>query len=93
VKRVLSGVSPMVPPEVVAVSVPSVQVTDQLTVASPWVGVAVTLSPIVAGLAIVWVTVQLAAVPDPSQKPFTLAWATDIVAVSAPAVSRPVTTA
>jgi hypothetical protein len=45
------------------------------------------------GAVIVCVSVQVAAAPDPLQKPATFAWAADMVAVSAPAVSRPVTTA
>jgi hypothetical protein len=55
--------------------------------------VAVTPTVTEAGEAIVSVRLQVAAVPDPLQKPATFACAADMVAVSVPAVSRPVTTA
>jgi hypothetical protein len=71
----------------------SVQLTVEETVASSLVGVAVTPTVTVAGAVIDSVTVQVAVVPDPLQKPATFAWAADMVAVSVPAVSRPVTTA
>ena len=84
---------PAVPPEVAAAEpLVGVQVADQVTVAVPLtVAVAATVTDV--GAVIVSATVQFAAVPDPLQKPATFAWAVVMVAVSVPAVSRPVTTA
>jgi len=43
------------------------------------------------GVVIVCVSVHVAFAPDPSQKPTTFAWATDIPAVIPPTVRRPIT--
>jgi len=88
----VAGDSELEPPEEVVVTPLSVQLTVQLTVASP-LTVALALTVTEVGAVIVSVTVQVAAAPDPLQKPATFAWAAEEVAVSVPAVSRPVTTA
>lgn len=84
-----AGVSDVVAPDVVAVVLLSVQLAVQATVASPLV-VAVTPTVTEAGAVIDSVTVQLAAVPDPLQKPAKFAAAPVMLAVIAPAVSTPV---
>jgi len=88
----VAGDSELEPPEEVVVWPLSVQLTVQLTVASP-LTVALALTVTEVGAVIVSVTVQVAAAPDPLQKPATFAWAAEEVAVSVPAVSRPATTA
>jgi hypothetical protein len=55
--------------------------------------VAVTPTVTEAGAVIDSVMVQVAAAPEPLQKPAMFAWAVGMVAVSAPAVSRPATIA
>jgi hypothetical protein len=88
----VTGVSEAEPPEVDTVWPLSEQVAFQLTVAMPLtVARAATVTEV--GAVIACVSVQVAAAPDPLQKPATFAWAAEEVAVSVPAVSRPVTTA
>jgi len=87
----VAGDSELEPPASAVVAPLSVQLAFQLTVATPLtVARAVTVTEV--GAVIVSVTVQVAAVPDPLQKPATFAWAAGMTAVSVPAVSRPVTT-
>jgi hypothetical protein len=75
-----------------AVVLSSVQLTVEATVAATWV-VAVTPTVTEVGAVIVFVMVQLGAVPESLQKPATFASAAGMVAASAPAASRPVMTA
>ena len=84
-----AGVIDVVAPETVAVVPSSVQLAVQVTVASPLV-VAFTPTVTVVGAIIVSVTVQVAAAPDPLQKPATFAAATVTLPVIAPTVSTPV---
>jgi len=78
--------------EVCAEPLLSVQLTFQFTVASSLV-VAVTVTVIADGEAIVAVRVQLGVVPDPLQRLAKFAWATSMLTPTAPAANRPVTAA